>query len=479
MTTANEGSQAPVSHIYITYLQDSASTNGYTSIRDAAIKQISYGTNASLAGTVDFSYKAPFSSSPWATAYGTNEGGCAPPDSLSTTLRCDDPEDHTTGLPAPLVMSTLSLQTVTSYVGDDSSSSHKAFSYQMTYQDSAFSQCWDAVTQYQEYCAGNHLLTQVTPTSYLHGTGHQLKSLDLGYTAPLQDYYDDTTQTINGYQYHAQTFWKYLNQYNDNQTGVGGSVIYQRAFENTHGTPTDANGDGKFDPFYCDTHTDCTGTYNWPADRTWTAEVVTSITNSGKDSSSSSLSPAATQYNYQLATLSGNDVGDTWIPKGNAGNSDADWQDYYNGEFRGFPVVYITSPANTLTVDSYASTEGWFTVQGDIPNYSAGNLREHDVYGNWQSTNWHLISSTVNTYAGDPGTMLNNANTCNGNYSGVYTPCLVAVIRSKATYSEQTNADPTSPWVQHDYTFDDINPNAQYPLVSGYHNLLKEVITSS
>jgi len=178
---------------------------------------------------------------------------------------------------------------------------------------------------------------------------------------------------------------------------------------------------------------------------------------SGKDSSASSLSQATTTYHYRLA-VTGNScpadstgdtdcVGDNWTPKGNTGNIDGDWIDYYHSEFRGFNVVYTTSPAGDVTADSYASTEGWATLQGNSGNYTAGNLYEEDVY-NGSNTSGVLLSKTVNTYAGNGTT-----NACNGNYSGVYTPCEVMVTSSRTTQYEGTGSGNTNaPWVQHDYT---------------------------
>src|SRR6266849_1540388 len=73
-----EGPSAQREYIYFSYLQDTTSSGGHTSIRDSAIKQITYGehlpdkSQETVAGTIDFAYRAPFSSSPWATSYGTN-----------------------------------------------------------------------------------------------------------------------------------------------------------------------------------------------------------------------------------------------------------------------------------------------------------------------------------------------------------------------------------------------------------------------
>ncbi len=117
---ANEGPGTDSRTMTVSYVQDIEQISGQNSVRDAAIKQIVYGAGQT-AGTVDFYYKGPSADSPRVTAYGTNEGGCTPPDGQSTTQRCDDPINKSGGLPDPTVMSTLSLETVKTYVGDDSS----------------------------------------------------------------------------------------------------------------------------------------------------------------------------------------------------------------------------------------------------------------------------------------------------------------------------------------------------------------------
>src|SRR6266567_1912012 len=126
-----------------------------------------------VAGTIDFFYLAPFDHAPWTQSYGTNYN-CTGTPPVSTDLRCDDPQDDGT-VKKPLVMSTFSLQSLTAYVGDDSTSSHKAFSYNFAYQDRAFPVCYDPYTLIDEYCAGEHLLTSITPSVYQNGTQHQLR----------------------------------------------------------------------------------------------------------------------------------------------------------------------------------------------------------------------------------------------------------------------------------------------------------------
>lgn len=483
---ANEGQGTANRSINISYLQDMVTTSGYTSVRDAVLKQITYGANSQIAGTVDFSYKAPFSSTTWASAYGTNYN-CSSSPPISTTLRCDDPLDHTNGLNAPTVMSTFSLQTVTSYVGTDSG--NKYDSYAFNYQDSPFSQCWDDYTGVQDYCAGEHLLTKITPTIYHNGQGTPLQPLELGYTSPQAVTYRDLTQTTqSGTQnYTITTYWQYLNAYYDTRLGTSGTVNYALAYSNTHGTPnaTDGSGniiDDRHDPLYCSTHTDCTGVYDHPDDRNWSVLVVTFLQVLGADSGGESIAPT-TSYHYRLAAVNsgcpaaGSDtdcVADNWTPTfTNGTQTDNDWMDYYHSEFHGFNVVYTTSPAQNLTVDYYYSTEGWNTVQGHAGNYLSGSMYQEDIYQGNQVDDSQLLRRTVNNYAGANGTY----NACNGNFSGTYTPCETMVLSSRTTTYDGTGSSNTNaPWVEHDYTYDDYNGGG---LAAGYHNLLKEVVSSS
>jgi hypothetical protein len=149
------------------YVQLSNTDSGHYTIRDAALVQIVYGTSTATAGTVDLFYKGPSDQSvgdtQFVTAYGSNEGGCTPPDGKTTTKRCDDPEDKDGGLPNAWVLSVLSLSTIKTYVGDDSSASHLNYSYALSYNDTPYTNCKDAQSGTNEYCAGNHLLTSITP----------------------------------------------------------------------------------------------------------------------------------------------------------------------------------------------------------------------------------------------------------------------------------------------------------------------------
>ena len=132
-----------VKTMLVSYVQDSP--DGGATIRDSAIKQIQYGyatqINASslslVSGTVDFHYHAPTTSSgkdglgtAWTVAYGNNYH-CVSAPLATTTLRCDDPLTDGS-VTAPSVMSTMTLDSITSYVGADTSASNKVASYAET-----------------------------------------------------------------------------------------------------------------------------------------------------------------------------------------------------------------------------------------------------------------------------------------------------------------------------------------------------------
>ncbi len=172
-------------------------------MRDAVLKQITYGTGPSgsaLAGTVDFLYKgvANYSSGgiQWVTAYGTNEGGCTPPSS---------------GVAAPTVMSIYTLKTIKSYVGDDSSSSHLDSSYSLSYSDVAYHHCTDSRTGASAWCAGQHTLSSITPTVYQNGTGHTLSAVTFTYQGLHNTYYD-SSQTVSYGNFGSNNYWPNMRQ---------------------------------------------------------------------------------------------------------------------------------------------------------------------------------------------------------------------------------------------------------------------------
>jgi RHS repeat-associated protein len=479
-----------VKTILISYLQDKHDKDGHTTIRDSGIKQIKYGVASSLsassldvltAGTLDFHYLAPSSNGKWADSYGKNHN-CAssPPD--DTTMRCDDPISRDSNDP-PDVMSTLTLDKITSYIGDDSNdgkNSFLAYSYAFTYHDDPFRRYTDPITDDDENAAGDHLLRTVTPTIYQSGKAIQRLPLNVQYSGTLENTYYDGDNDFS-----AKTKWRYLTSYLDEQTGIGGTVNYQTAYGNTHGTPNASDGDTRYDPLYCSNHSgDCSGDYNHPDEYAWSTQVVTSLISIGKDSSASGLSNATSYYGYSLA-VTGNDcpkagsnkdcVGYTWAPVDD-GSKDKDWKDYYHSEFRGFAAVYITSPAGDLTADHYYSTAGRFTDATKATNYNSGQLYEEDVYEGNQESDSALLKQTVNTYAGE-----GPHNACRSDLNQIYGACEIVNVSTKTTFYEGTGTSNTNaPWTETDNTYDDYDPNNGLNKSSSvYHNLTQTVTTSS
>ncbi len=487
-----DGQTTAYNQYLATYLQDSTSNNGYTTIRDSAVKQITYGTwlnnTVTPSGTIDFAYHAPFNDGPWATAYGTNYH-CH-----TAATRCDHDcvamihnnltNDGVT-VDAPGTMSTFELDSVTTYVGDDSSNSHKDYSYSFTYNDYPFYQSWDSYTQYEEYCRRGTYPDRVSPRQPIKmAQPIARKPVSFGYTS-LQDTYFDILHTDQkGGQYGVQLSWFYLTSYLDTNTGVGGLITYADAYNNSHGTPAIENGQGqitddRYDPLYCTKHaSDCgSGThYDHPDDQVWSVQVVTQIASIGTDSSSSSRfteTPAITTYAYRLAKTAGgynkqppyfcypdqygdqDCVGDDYIPATYSGGQDSDWQDFYHAEFRGFNIVDITSPSGDLTQNAYFSTEGWATGSGNSGNYDAGQMYQQDIYsGNSTAT---LLQETKTVYAG------NNSppNSCDGSLNVTYVPCLIIPL-STTTSDVEGGSVSSAPWVETDYTYDDFSPTSGY-----------------
>jgi RHS repeat-associated protein len=512
----NEGPNSTYDMIQIKYVQDITDDMGNSTVRDAAVEEIVYGfgtstsTISTVAGTVDFSYLAPFSDSPWTTQYGSSYHCDGTPPSGTNHMRCDDPQNYSDD--SPLLdtdFSTMSLMSVTSYVGTDSG--NKAYSYSFTYQDQPFSICYDPYTLVKEYCAGEHLLTSITPTVYQQGTGHTLKPTLFGYTGGSQMenyYYDSGNKNEGNNQYSVQTWWSYLTSWYNSDTGEGEQITYQRAFNNTEGTPWQyltRNGqqvlEDRYDPFYCTLYA-CTGNYAYPYDRAWSMQVVTQIAAWGTDSSSSQLYPAITTYSYRLANTGTYQappyctpgtgpspqpsdyedcVGDNWIPP-----SDSDWQDYFHAEFHGFATVFITDPAGNLTVDYYDSTDGWNHPETDSTNFNSGALYEEDTYNGTWATPSAEISSTLTNYPQDnhfptsfPNPATGSACMSSNLPSGtVYIPCESMPINTESiTYNGNTSLN--APTVTMSDIFDDYDNTNGLQLGGNYHNLKQEQITAS
>jgi YD repeat-containing protein len=511
-------SSGQVNTMFVSYLQDSPDSG--TTIRAAGIKQIQYGfatsgaaTSLSLvAGTIDFAYLAPTAQSPWASTYSSSYySNCSP--YKTTTLRCDDPLDDSSGMSASPVRSTLSLQSIKSYVGNDSSSSNLGWSYALTYADSSFWVCHDTLTQIETYCAGKHLLSKITPSVSLQGTSHALKPVTFGYTPAVKDtYYDHSQKNLAGTgQYTGQNDWQYLNFYQDQRTGTGANISYGVAYGNMDGTPVAKDGQGnivddRFDPLFCFLYTTCTGVYAHPDDDSWSTQVVIEIDALGTDSSGDTT-VAATHYAYDLKSVASTStpaascnpvtgsgipsyeadcVADNWSPGYDGTQTpdhDADWADYYHSEYRGFHVVYITSAANNLTVDYYFGIDGWWTATSNGTNYNSGQLYQEDVYQGSDETSSALLKETLTYYAGVGNTPAGNAysgfNACNGSLSAIYNPCVQAPLETKTISFEGNGNAANAPWVDTKYTYDDLNGTTGYTSSTNYNNTTQEVITGS
>ncbi len=498
--------------ILISYLQDKVTTSGNTSIRDAGMKQIVYGTASSphattlsqVNGTVDFHYHAPQAQGSWAAAYGKNYH-CVNSPPKSTTLRCDDELSGTdnTGFTwnPPTVMSTLTLDSITSYVGKDDSTGFLTYKDAFSYLDYPFTLNYTLSGGSGVPAAGDHLLASVIPTIYQNGQPIVHKGISFTYTKRLSDIYTSDYDTVYSTT-DAQTrvsAWKYLATYFNQDTGSGGSITYRTAHANALGTPvvTDNQGnviDDRLDPFYCDNQKNnsdsskrCNGTEgngnfaNTDFDST-SVQVVTQLRALGTDSSGSALQPPTTTYNYSLAISTNTNcnpipdpnnqlppqeqdcVGDYWSPSGTG------------KEFRGFNIVYATSPAGNLTASYYYSAEGWGTDGFDALNYNEGQIYQQDVYAGNQVSDSALLSRTINTYTGFNGL----ANACNTQSGTAYPICNPLMISSRVTtYDGTGSANSAAPWVQTNSTYDDYDPSKGLVLTGAYHNLLSSTVYSS
>jgi len=374
---------------------------------------------------------------------------------------------------------------VTSYVGDDSSPTHQAYQYQLSYQDSPYGSCVDPVSQVTASCAGEHLLTSITPLVFQNAVAHPLKPVTLGYTQKADNFADYETD----FPYTTSTNWSYLSSEQDTSSGAGEHISYLEAHANSDGAGyvTDSQGniiDDRHDPFFCTLHANlgCTpfAGDSSPDDLAWSEQAVTQITSWGSDSSA--LSPSTTSYHYRLATFGVyNGSSSLCYPAGSLpGQSDCtfdNWDPVTPGaytdqpEFRGFAVVYTTSPAGDLTVDDYYSTEGWNTPESDAVNYNSGNVFEEDVYrGN--SSSGPLLHKTTSSYSGTNG----QSASCLSQLNSYYPPCEVVVTSSRTTLYEGTTSS-SAPWVQTNNTYDDYSPTSG--LQTGYHNLTQQVVSSA
>jgi hypothetical protein len=274
--------------LFVSYIQD---WNGDGRVEEAVLKQITYGTvNAFsdttpdvVAGVVDFTYRGPSvppGADGFVTAYGyhtcSDEAGNLLTSSgtpIQINVRCDIPQWVDTSTPNSSVLSNMTLDRVTSYVGNKSS---VAYTYTLTHTDffSAEDCTVFLIGVSARTCAGDHLLTRIEAMASQNGTAHKTGEVNYTYQTATDTYYDP--QPAGGSTpYQEQTTWKYLSEYRDRFTNGGSHITYETAANNMHGTPTTTLADGTIDTarnaLYCWRHrTDstasarCEGVYAHP-----------------------------------------------------------------------------------------------------------------------------------------------------------------------------------------------------------------------
>ena len=115
-------------------------------------------------------------------------------------LRCDNPL-ATTDVPAPTIMSTFTLDSMLAYKGADNANNNKAYGFLFQYKDTPFiKNCIDPYTQLARDCAGEHVLSEMTPAVYQAGAQHTLKSVEFHYTTRKDTYYDSSQTSSDGTQ---------------------------------------------------------------------------------------------------------------------------------------------------------------------------------------------------------------------------------------------------------------------------------------
>src|SRR5205814_1576020 len=146
--------------------------------------------------------------------------------------------------------------------------------------------------------------------------------------------------------------------------GVGASIAYAEAHGNANGMPRASDGDNRYDPLLCTTHSGlCTAN---PDQKQWSVQVVTSIVNSGKDTSA--LTPATTTYQYVLTKTVNLYSGD-----GSSMTSSCDFS-------------YTTSPYKPCEVLLISSTTTFYEQTGS-GNTSAPSVTQTFTYDDYDAVN--------------------------------------------------------------------------------------------
>jgi RHS repeat-associated protein len=435
----------------VSYWQDMSAAGGLTHTRDAYMKEIDYNfvggaPQARVLFNIHWPGATDTSGNATATTYGSNYLGCAPPEGIVTTLRCDDPVDQAGWSAAPLVFSAITLDNVTVQL-KDSGTFKTVRTYDLSYENYPLWKCWDGFALTWHACAGEHLLHQVLETPYQNNTAQPSQApLVFSYSAPTKNEYHDTTVTNwNGGIFDDQDWWQYLTSFTDKQTGASGTIAWKLASGNTHGVPSGS----ALDPWRCTVVT-CTS----PDDRQWQRQTVYQITDTG-------VSPTTTTtFAYTLKQPCGTGcTQDTWIPPnqfntcgGVAQPPQSTMQscllgafsNYWMQEYTGFETVTTTHPDSSTTWQQYYAGAGWGTNDWDIANMYRDQALVTDVYQS--SPTGAPLQETRSTYLYDLNSMCPVVNPSNG-YQLFVTPYLLCFNHEIGRDTYQGGSSTSSPAV--------------------------------
>lgn len=339
--------------------------------------------------------------------------------STSNNLRCDDPIDISGGLPKPKVLNSYVLNDVKIEVGSGGNL-NILHEYTFSYEQIHSTTITDPATGEQESVRGYLDLTQIQE----QGTGGNSPPTQQGYPVVNISYTDGFSRYEDLYQYAqplgsaCPLFWmptgangcllwsigqhiRYLSLL-DNGRGWHEAVTWREARNNTHGVDSGAI-DNVFTCYLAEQHGNLCSESD---DKNWSRFVVLSRT-----ATSNGVS-ATWNYQYYLQRGLPTDFPGSFCASPGTcqqgyswGNeNDADYLDFYNGQFQSFLKAQVTLPDGSYQVHLFDTTPGWglaessitcylpypqtcsvapyFTNQGSLPAAAlAGKEVEEDDYG--------------------------------------------------------------------------------------------------
>ncbi len=297
--------------------------------------------------------------------------------------RCDDPVDlsGSGGLPVPKVLNTFALKDLKVEV-----QGNLLREYVFYYDQNKPQTITDPVSGQSESISGYLILTKIVQ----EGTnGNTVASpsappvVNLSYISRnehYEDLYRLATPTNNcspagwspkdgnGNCYlWSRTYSTYFLSTIDNGRGWHENISWVEARNNTQGVDSGAIND----PTTCNGQETSTNKCGRADDQSWSRIVVKQI----DAYTTSSTTPSSTwQYQYYLqqnlpanfpgTACSSCHQGFSW---GN--QNDADYADYYNGQFMSFYQVEVTQPDGSYQLHTYAGTPGWGLADSSITCY--------------------------------------------------------------------------------------------------------------